>query len=812
MEEDAIKQPSRREWTSFWNLVLLQILQSFNVNAVKFILVPLGAWIFAQQAVFNPEATDTSKHLIALSLVVPYVLFAPIAGWLSDRYAKTFVIRWTSWMQLIALGLMVVCLKMQSLNLCIAAFLLISLQAALLSPSKIGVVKEYVGAHRLGFASGVMEGTVVLAILIGQIVGGTWFDHGLKQNVPGWDAALLPMWTLIGLCALSIVLSHTTLNTRPNSDRKLSFQEAVSHVRDLGEFFNDRSLLLYGMGVAYFWGFGGYINLVIITIAEEMFHGGAGTGGAFAGLWAMPGIGIIGGSLLASFISRRNIELGLAPLGATLMAISTAVLAFANPQSWLMLVMLVIAGASGAVFLVPLQAMVQEKPSDERRGAVISASNLLNSLAGIGAVACQLALAAARFSIEVQFLFITATSAFMAFLTFRHLGSHVIRLLGLTVIRSLYRIRITGESNIPKTGGALLLPNHVTWADAFFISAACPRPVRFVMDETFMTNPWVARFSKIFQTVPIDRDSPREALRITAEALKEGHVLCLFPEGQLTRTGALNSLQRGFELIGRMAKCPLVPVWVDGSWGSIFSFESGRFFKKRPTQVPYELSVAFGERLDAVEADTQLVRDRMLETSATAVATRFSDETPPGESINGYQIGQLETLPRRGEFATLAGDPLPTQLAGSLISFMERFQSWRRDHPAFTPTSSHWIGGDALRTSILEAREAPVVFFDFSKQALTPIEKPGLIHCPCLAIDGIVVAMSVADPQLAGATSEPQRGRKPGSWGRLLPGFYIKEDTSGSLRVFGPAVPQDGLLLPAGTTLDEECFLMAPNS
>ena len=155
---------------------------------------------------------------------------------------------------------------------------------------------------------------------------------------------------------------------------------------------------------------------------------------------------------------------------------------------------------------------------------------------------------------------------------------------------------MVNAERIPAKGGALLLPNHVTFADAFFIAAACPRPVSFVMDEAFMAKRPMRFFVSIFDTVTIRRDQPREAIRITIEALKKGDLVCLFPEGQLTRTGTLNELRRGFELIAKKAGHPLIPMWCDGSWGSIFSFERGRFFRKRPYLNPTGLMLAFGRK------------------------------------------------------------------------------------------------------------------------------------------------------------------------------------------------------------------------
>jgi acyl-[acyl-carrier-protein]-phospholipid O-acyltransferase / long-chain-fatty-acid--[acyl-carrier-protein] ligase len=414
----------------------------------------------------------------------------------------------------------------------------------------------------------------------------------------------------------------------------------------------------------------------------------------------------------------------------------------------------------------------------------------------------------------------------------RKLPGELIRLFGGALIRSLYRIETVNPERLPAKGGALLLPNHVTFADGFFITAACPRPVRFVMDEAF-TASWPVRiFTSIFQTVTIRRDQPREAIRITIEALKNGDLVCLFPEGQLTRTGALAELRRGFELIARKAGHPLMPMWCDGLWGSIFSFERGRFFSKRPHRLPGGIRVAFGEEIRPEDADTEIVRQGMLVAAAAAMAKRFD---PPGRGlrlprgtgsvvkqfrvngesarrrmwVNGHQIGQINALQRRQPFHVLKGDPVPAELPGVVLTFPDLFEA-SVEHHEFVDGAhpAAWVGGDVLRKMLASTQlSKEIVFFDFGTRALEPLNRTNLRHCPCLAIEGTVIAMSMPDPAPTGIESDHQPGHKLGTWGKLLPGSFLLPAADGRLRAYGPAAPADGFDLPAGTSLDAEGFL-----
>src|SRR3954464_12574338 len=163
---------------------------------------------------------------------------------------------------------------------------------------------------------------------------------------------------------------------------------------------------------------------------------------------------------------------------------------------------------------------------------------------------------------------------------------------GLTISRIIYRVTATGREQLPASG-FLLLPNHITWVDAIVLQLACPRRIRFIIDDGYYRNRFLHPFLKRIGCIPIPARRAKEALRNAAEFLRNGEVVCLFPEGQLTRSGTLLRLRRGYEIIAHQAEAPVVPVWMDRLWGSVFSFSGGRFFIKWPKSVPFPVTVAF---------------------------------------------------------------------------------------------------------------------------------------------------------------------------------------------------------------------------
>src|SRR2546423_1713194 len=196
---------------------------------------------------------------------------------------------------------------------------------------------------------------------------------------------------------------------------------------------------------------------------------------------------------------------------------------------------------------------------------------------------------------------------------------------GRLLVRCFYRVTAIGLQNLPE-GGFLLVPNHISWVDALVLQLVCPRPIRYVIDQQYFHKPLLHPFLRALGCIPINIRHSHQAVRAAAEKVAEGEIVCVFPEGQLERTGTLLRLQRGYELIARHANAQVVPVWLDQLWGSIFSFQGGKFFTKFPKRIPYPVTVAFGRPLDAKSADIATMREELLKLGEFCFSRRPSLE------------------------------------------------------------------------------------------------------------------------------------------------------------------------------------------
>lgn len=787
-------EPGRRQWAGYWSMIVQQTQNAFNDKAAQFILIPLGGIIG-----FNVES------IAGLMIAIPFIIFAPLAGWTSDRFSKRNVILGAAIAQILILSTICLAVFIKWMPLALFGFFLLAVQSAFFSPAKIGINKELVGSKHLGFAAGVQQMLAMLAILAGQIIAGWWYDKryislGAEPEF-AWQAALFPLLLLTCLSVPAVAIASSIPRVPAQGKTQLSGRLLISHFKDLKELWAHTGLRRAALGVAYFWGFAAFINLWSVKVARSLTNGGEGFGTLSSIFMAYASLGMVLGFGFASWLLRKRIELGWVPLSGVFMTVSSLILATLQPGGVPFLICLGLVAFSAALFLAPLNAWMQDRYPPDKRGEMQAAVNLQDCFAGIIAVVFIEAMIWLAWALGIpeiagfrlQLLLIGISCGVMTWFVLRLLPADFIRLICLAAIRTLYRIKVTGSENIPATGGALLLPNHVTFADAFYLSTVTERPVRFVMDETFMANKMVSFGATLFGTVPIRRDQPLEAIRHTISALGKGDLVVLFPEGQLTRTGALCELERGFELIARKAKCPILPVWLDGSWGSIFSFERWKFFRKIPYSLPYGLSIAVGETINSEKPARRQIQEALLETSTAALMARHPISTSACLR-NAHQLTQSAAIPRKAKIFILKSDSTASALLPVLKAFVKITKG--ELHTASTYQNHHdglWVGGEDLWKQIPGKPNQPVFLFN--------TEFEGDAAYQCFALEGLVVSISMPHPPKPKDHSEFQAGHKPGSFGKLLPGWHIKDGT----------LQPGNLPWPAHLTIDEENFVVPKN-
>src|SRR5580692_1002880 len=210
----------------------------------------------------------------------------------------------------------------------------------------------------------------------------------------------------------------------------------------------------------------------------------------------------------------------------------------------------------------------------------------------------------------------------------------MIRMIVWLLTHTLYRLRVVGRDNFPRTGGALLVSNHMSLVDALLLMGASRRPVRFLIFKDIYDQPHIKPFAKMIRAIPISSQlRPRDmihSLREASDAIRRGEIVCIFAEGQITRIGQLLPFRRGMERIMKNVDAPIVPVNLDGVWGSIFSYERGRFIWKMPRKIPYPVTISFG---------------KPMPPTATAFEVREAVQELQSEAYRHHQ-SRMFTLPR----------------------------------------------------------------------------------------------------------------------------------------------------------------------
>ncbi len=584
-EPGTNSSPSSR---GFWSLIVTQFQNAFSDNALRNLVIFLivGAGLSAAER-------DRMILLIGMLFSMPFILFSMAGGFLADRFSKRLVTIGTKLAELPLMLLAMAGLAANSQPALLAAVFLMGVRSALFGPAKYGLLPELLAPKRLSWGNGVLELGTFVAIILGTVAGG-WLCETFRGR---------QLWSGVALLAVAVVGLITSFGVSrvPAADPAKKF-----HVNFLADLFaqvqlisGDRVLWLAVLGNTYFWFLGMLLQLNIVFLGTDALQISATQ---ISYLMAVLAIGIGIGSFAAGYLSGGKIEYGLIPLGAMGLTVLGAALAHPGLTATGVGAELAAFGFFAGFFAVPINALIQHRPDPARKGGVLAAANLL-SFVGIFTASgvYYLLTAQAHFSPRTVFLLSAVATLAGTVYVLVLLPDALLRFVFWMLTRTIYRLRVEGRDNIPERGGALFVCNHLSFVDALLLNASTDRPIRFIMFKGIYDLPLVKPIARIMRAIPISSQlRPREmiqSLREAGEAIKAGEVVCIFAEGQITRIGQLLPFRRGFERIMHGVDAPIIPVALDGVWGSIFSFEKGRFVWKWPHRVPYPVTVCFGAPL-----------------------------------------------------------------------------------------------------------------------------------------------------------------------------------------------------------------------
>jgi acyl-[acyl-carrier-protein]-phospholipid O-acyltransferase / long-chain-fatty-acid--[acyl-carrier-protein] ligase len=595
---DSFEPP--RDWKrGFWSLVATQFQTGFNDNALKFLVT------YIVIAMNLPQAQrDSLVPIVGAMFALPFILFSMAGGYLADRYSKRTVTIGTKLFELAVMAFFIFSLALGNLPLECAGVFLISVEGALFGPSKYGLLPELLPEPRLSWGNGIIEfGTFLAGI------GGTMAAGYLAERYAGREAiagVLLLGFSCVGL-ATSLLISRV-----PAADptKKFRLNPVGDFSAQMKTIVADRTLGWAVLGNTYLFFLAALLQLTIIIYGHDTLHvDDAHT----TYLQAAVAVGIGLGSLAAGYLSGGKIEYGLIPLGAVGMTVFGALLYHVGYSLPIVGTHLALLGFFGGIFAVPLGALIQHRPRPEQKGGVIAAANLV-SFIGIGLASGAYYVFTDVFHQTPAGIFLDGailtlvTTAYSIYL----LPDSLLRFVLWVATHSMYRIRVEGRENLPERGGALLVSNHVSFVDACLLLASVERPIRFLMYKGIYDLPYVKPLAKLMGVIPISFESRlREmlhALRAASDAIGSGELVCIFAEGQITRIGQMLPFRRGMERIVKGLDAPIIPVNLDGVWGSLFSFDRGPFLWKRPRSIPYPVTISFGKPMPPTAAPFEVRR------------------------------------------------------------------------------------------------------------------------------------------------------------------------------------------------------------
>jgi 1-acyl-sn-glycerol-3-phosphate acyltransferase len=583
-----------------------QFLGALNDNVFRNGLVTLVT--FQGVLVVGMDHTQLANVAGAL-FILPFFLFSATAGQLADKYEKSFLMRRIKLLEIALMMIAAYAFLSQKYSLLLFVLFLMGCQSTLFGPVKYAYLPQQLATEELVGGNALVEAGTYVAIILGLIIGGLAGDHPI----------LAPC--LLVLAVFGYLMSRYIPTTQAvDPTLKIDLNAWAVTWRIVGFAREDRSVFLAILGISWFWFFGSAITLQIPAYTLDILQGNKVIATTLLVAFA---VGVGTGSLLCEKMSGRRIELGLVPFGAIGLSLFAVDLYFAQPfantssvttvgellsrpGSWRMLLDLALLGAFGGFYSVPLYALIQKRSKRQHLSRIIAANNIINSIFMVAAALISIAVLQLGFSIPQLFLVLAILNVVVAAYIFTLLPEFLMRFLAWILINVFYRVRATGLHNIPHKGPAVVVCNHVSFMDPILLSGCIRRPMRFVMYYKIFDIPLLSFFFRNMKAIPIASAREDEELMSTAfdkvdEELAAGNIVCIFPEGAITRDGEVQRFRPGIEKIIARRAVPVIPVSLGRLWGSWFSRRNDGALRKIPGRLFARVPVVVGDPVRAAD-------------------------------------------------------------------------------------------------------------------------------------------------------------------------------------------------------------------
>ncbi|MDJ0910749.1 MAG: MFS transporter [Woeseiaceae bacterium] len=586
-----------------------QFLGALNDNVFRNGLVILVTFQGVQ--VLGMNVSQLANVAIIL-FILPFFLFSATAGQLADKYEKSMLMRRIKLLEIVLMLIAAAAFLTEYYGVLLFVVFLMGCQSTLFGPVKYAYLPQQLATEELIGGNALVESGTYLAIILGLIIG------GMAIAISPGNQTLIAS-CLVGFAVFGYLASRQVPVTRAvDPDLTVHVNAWRETWRIVAFAREERSVFLSILGISWFWFFGTAMTAQLPAYSADILNGSEGVATILLVAFAV-GVGV--GALLCERLSGHRIELGLVPFGSiglTVFAVDlyfaqplvngTPVTTFAEfldrPGSWRVLFDLAMLGAFGGFYSVPLYALIQKRSERSHLSRIIAANNIINAVFMVVAGAMSIVLLKLGVTIPELFLVIAALNALVAVYIYSLLPEFLMRFLAWIIVSLFYRTRVTGIENVPAHGPAVVVCNHVSYMDPIILSASIRRPMRFVMWYKIFDIPLLKFFFRNMHAIPIagareDEELMRAAFDKVDEELAAGNVVCIFPEGGITRDGEVQRFRPGIEKIIERRSVPVVPIALSHLWGSWFSKRTDGGIRKIPGRLFAKVPVTVGEPVPA---------------------------------------------------------------------------------------------------------------------------------------------------------------------------------------------------------------------